>query len=267
MATSARYRGESRYKTWGRLFSPLSLFAGGEQGVWFDPSDLSTMFQDSAGTTPVTGVGQPVGLIRDKSGRGNHASQATTTMRPLLQQDGNGNFYLSFDGVDDGLVTAALNFSSTDKMTIVAGITDLSDAVFGMIAEFGVDSQPGTWYLGRTTLGEFNLARRASVAAQYTLTSAFPAPTSKVATAGFDFAASTEVTAQRVNGVASGSVGAADAGSGTFLTYTLSVGRRTAATSPFTGSIYGILVRGAASSAAQIAQAERFIGAKMGIAL
>ena len=44
-----------------------SLFANGEQGVWYDPSDLSTLFQDSAGTTPVTAVGQPVGLMLDKS--------------------------------------------------------------------------------------------------------------------------------------------------------------------------------------------------------
>ena len=51
----------------GGGFSPLSLFASGEQGAWYDPSDLSTMFQDSAGTTPVTADGQPVGLILDKS--------------------------------------------------------------------------------------------------------------------------------------------------------------------------------------------------------
>jgi len=50
----------------GGAFSPLSLFANGEQGLWYDPSDFSSMFQDSAGTTPVTAVGQPVGLILDK---------------------------------------------------------------------------------------------------------------------------------------------------------------------------------------------------------
>ena len=44
-----------------------SLFASGEQGAWYDPSDLTTMFQDAAGTTPVTGVEQPVGIILDKS--------------------------------------------------------------------------------------------------------------------------------------------------------------------------------------------------------
>lgn len=60
------------------------LFANGEQGVWYDPSDLSTLFQDAAGTIPVTGVEQPVGRMLDKSGRGNHASQATTTARPIL---------------------------------------------------------------------------------------------------------------------------------------------------------------------------------------
>ena len=48
-------------------FYPLSLFANGEPGFWLDPSDLSTMYQDSAGTTPVTAVEQPVGLILDKS--------------------------------------------------------------------------------------------------------------------------------------------------------------------------------------------------------
>ena len=48
------------------LFSPLSLFASGEQGVWYDPSDLSTMFTDTAGTTPAT-VGSAVGLLLDKS--------------------------------------------------------------------------------------------------------------------------------------------------------------------------------------------------------
>ena len=48
-------------------FSPASLFTGGVQGAWYDPSDYSTLFQDSAGTTPVTAVEQPVGLMLDKS--------------------------------------------------------------------------------------------------------------------------------------------------------------------------------------------------------
>ena len=63
-------------------FSPLSLFANNEPGWLYDISDLSTLFQDAAGTTPAV-VGQPVGLVRDKSGRGNHAT-AAGTKRPTL---------------------------------------------------------------------------------------------------------------------------------------------------------------------------------------
>ena len=66
-------------------FSPIALFASGEQGTWYDPSDWTTLFQDSAGTLPVTAVEQPVGKILDKSGNGNHASQSTTTSRPILR--------------------------------------------------------------------------------------------------------------------------------------------------------------------------------------
>jgi hypothetical protein len=80
-------------------FSPLDLFGSGEEGAWYDPSDLSTVWQDAAGTTPAT-AGDPVGRIDDKSGNGNHATQSTSTARPTLQTSG-GLYYLDFDGVDD----------------------------------------------------------------------------------------------------------------------------------------------------------------------
>lgn len=53
-------------------------------GALFDPSDLSTLYQDAAGTIPVTTVEQPVGKILDKSGNGNHATQSITASRPTL---------------------------------------------------------------------------------------------------------------------------------------------------------------------------------------
>ena len=43
------------------------IFRGGEQGFFYDPNDLSTMYRDAEGTAPVTDVGQPVGLLLDKS--------------------------------------------------------------------------------------------------------------------------------------------------------------------------------------------------------
>lgn len=86
----------------GRL-NPLSWFAAGEQGAWYDPSDLTTLFQDSAGTIPVTAVEQPVGLMKDKSGKSNHAFQATAGNRPTLSA--RVNTLLATDGFSGGILT------------------------------------------------------------------------------------------------------------------------------------------------------------------
>lgn len=47
-------------------FTPADWFLAGEQGIWYRSIDFSTLFQDSAGTTPVTAVEQPGGMILDK---------------------------------------------------------------------------------------------------------------------------------------------------------------------------------------------------------
>lgn len=101
-------------------WSPLRLFADGTQGLLLDPADLSSMFQDAAGTTPVTAAGQPVGLIRDKSGRGNHLSQATSSAKPILRQEANGRYYLEPDGIDD-LLSATFAIAPGNCTLIFAG--------------------------------------------------------------------------------------------------------------------------------------------------
>jgi hypothetical protein len=101
------------------VFTPASLFAGGIAGAWYDPSDLSTLFQDSAGTTPVTTAGQPVGLMLDKSGNANHATQATAAARPTYQTD-DVLHWLEFDGVDDTMAAASGVYFGEASTTVVA---------------------------------------------------------------------------------------------------------------------------------------------------
>lgn len=48
---------------WSR--EPLWLFGNGAKGAWYDPSDMSTLFQDQV--TPVTAMEQFVGIVLDKS--------------------------------------------------------------------------------------------------------------------------------------------------------------------------------------------------------
>jgi len=74
----------NRHSPATRSFNPASLFANGEQGWVYDPSSLATLFQDSAGITPVTTMEQPVGLQLDLSGRNNHRFQTTLANRPLV---------------------------------------------------------------------------------------------------------------------------------------------------------------------------------------
>jgi hypothetical protein len=69
------------YRNKIQLF-PKSLFDRGQKGVWYDPSDITTLYQDTTAITPVTAPGQSVGLMLDKSGNGFHATQAITASRP-----------------------------------------------------------------------------------------------------------------------------------------------------------------------------------------
>ena len=52
-------------------WSPFSLFSASEPGIWLDPSDFSTLFQDGFTEVPVTAVGQAIGFVGSKDQAGN----------------------------------------------------------------------------------------------------------------------------------------------------------------------------------------------------
>lgn len=101
-------------------WTPRALFTSGDAGCWYDPSDLSSMFQDSAGTTPAA-VNSPVGRINDKSGNGNYAVQATSGLRPLLKSSA-GLFWLEADGVDDFIQGAFTIVQPIDRISAIQEI-------------------------------------------------------------------------------------------------------------------------------------------------
>lgn len=69
-----------------RLTIAELLFSTGVQGAMYHPHDLSTLSQDSAGTTPVTAMEQPVGRMLDISGNVNHAFQGASGKRPVVSR-------------------------------------------------------------------------------------------------------------------------------------------------------------------------------------
>lgn len=119
-------------------WNPKSLFTTGTIGYWYDPSDITTLFQDNLGVTPVTASGQTVGRILDKSGNGNHATQATLAQRPTYIVNANGFSYLSFDGVDDNLVIPSLSLVGTEDLFLCFGAQRLSSTNFTALMNFGL---------------------------------------------------------------------------------------------------------------------------------
>lgn len=123
-------------------FSPLSLFSGGVVGVWFDPNDITTLFQDTAGTIPVTTTGQSVALMLDKSGNAKHATQATLAQRPtygIIPYGGVRNILIGTDtlstqSVSVGAIAQTLSFTGT-------GTVVLSGAFIGSLVGTGASNQ------------------------------------------------------------------------------------------------------------------------------
>lgn len=244
-------------------FSPASLFAAGEQGIWLDPSDFSTMFQDAAGVTPVTAVEQPVGRILDKSGRGNHATQPTATSRPILRQDAGGRYYLFFDGIDDSLVTGIIT-PGTDKVQVFAGVRNLRNGNNQIVLEAGTgDGNFALWAPLPFDNFSYAFASRGSAnAAAGAPLGAYVAPITSVLTGIGDI--SGDRATLRVN-AAQVAQSTADQGAGNYLPYPHNIGRRNNVSLPFSGHLYQLTARfGPNLTADQITQAETFFNGKTG---
>jgi len=132
-------------------FDPASLFAGGTEGAWYDPSDLSTLFQDSAGTTPVTVATNPIGYFGDNSGNANHATQATAAARPTYQT---GPARATLDKVDDRLSATVPTGGFTGTMVLA---TDQGTASYGVnipAGPYDIGGRGGQYFPGTALVGQ-----------------------------------------------------------------------------------------------------------------
>jgi len=247
------------------VFSPASLFANGEQGAWYDPSDFSTMFQDSAGTTPVTAVGQPVGLILDKSGNDTNAFQATAAARPLLQQDGNGKYYLDFGGVDDALATAVFSLTSVQTVSIWFG-SYISNSSPGFVYEFSPNGNTnvGSFNAYYNEVGDGGLTGRTNVGTQSGNTAvAVAIPNLSVYSMVHDGTVASPSVRSRRNGATYSNGGNNSAFPASFGTWALNVGSRQGGFH-LPGRLYSLIVRGAPSTEQEITDTETWVNGKTG---
>jgi hypothetical protein len=198
---------------------------------------------------------------------GNHATQATAASRPVLKQDTNGKYYLFFDGVDDSLSTGSIDFTSTDKMTVFAGVRKLSDAASGCCFESSVDTATNNGSFGcfapasaGTNKYQFG-SRGSTYAVAFTTNTLYNAPNISVVAGIGNISGDSSIL--RVNGTQA-ATSTADQGTGNYGNYPLFVGRRGGTSLPFNGHLYSLIIRGAQSTDAQIVSAETYVNSKTG---
>ena len=172
--------------------------------------------------------------------------------------------YLRFDGTDDFLVTPSINFTSTDKMTVFAGVRKLSDGVTGVVAELSSDINTNNQcftLLAPSISGSYRFFSKGTLLQGAGTGSFAPAPDTSVITGIGNI--SSDIVSSRRNGALL-ETNSTDQGAGNYGNYPLYIGRRNGTTFPFNGHLYSLIIRGAQSTAQQIANAEKYVAIKTG---
>ena len=176
--------------------------------------------------------------------------------------------FLSVDGTDDGMVTPSWDLTSTDKVTVVAGVRKLSDAATAVLLELSATttSNNGSFNIAAPSgIYEYGFTNGGSLRKDALLDSTtYAAPiTNVVTTIG---SIGTDTTTLRLNG-AQVAASAGELGTGTYGNYPLYLFRRGGTTLPFNGRFYGLSIIAAAINASELTALERFQATKTGVIL
>jgi hypothetical protein len=166
--------------------------------------------------------------------------------------------YIKPNGSNQFMQTNSINFTATDKMTLWAGVRKLSDAT-AIIAETSNDanSNNGSFFAYQLSAAGLRYGSRGTSTSIATFNNT--APITNVLTALSDIAG--DLTTLRLNG-AQVATSTADQGTGNYGNYPAYFYMRAGTAFPFNGHDYGSIARGAASTAAQIANGEAYINSK-----
>jgi hypothetical protein len=196
---------------------------------------------------------------------GNHATQATAASRPIYRDVG-GLRYLELDGVDDFLSTANIDFTGTDKMSVFAGLRKLTDGA-QMLVDLSADP---TTTSGSVALQTFNTGNavvyrsRGSAGLVDANGGVYATPATRV------LVGLSNINAPSVSLRSNGSTLAtavSSQGAGNYGNHPLYIGRRAGSSLAANMRFYGLIIRGALTSDANIAATERYLAAKTGVVL
>jgi hypothetical protein len=172
--------------------------------------------------------------------------------------------YLKFDGTDDSLSTASIDFSATDKMNVFAGIRKLSDANIGILLELSasVSANNGTFRFSaphNTASATYQFSSRGTIERAPISPTDYAAPVTNVIVGLGDISGDTATL--RINGSQVAET-LTDQGTGNYGNYPLFIGSRNSASLRLNARLYSLIIRGAQSTDAQIASTEAWVNGK-----
>ena len=246
---------------WYRCSISIATAASGTPniGIWPANANGSISYAGTAGSgILIWGAQLEVGSTAT-------AYQRVTTQFDVTQAGVASLSYLSFDGVDDSMVTSTIT-PGTDKVQVFAGVRKLSDAALGILCELSATTTTNDGVFRMTcpvsTTPSYGWFSKGTVSAAPVAATGFAAPITNVVTGIGDI--SGDVATIRVNGVVLQTI-TTDQGTGNYLAYPLYLGRRSGASNPFNGQMYSLIARfGANLTTPQISQWENFTNAKTG---
>jgi hypothetical protein len=175
--------------------------------------------------------------------------------------------YLKFDGVDDSLSTNSISFTSTDKMSMFAGVRKTNAVDSGVVALLIELSATST-----TNPGTIAVFAPNDLAAKYQFRSAGTAianaaegvsttPSTNVLTGLGNI--SGDLATLRLNG-AQVAQSTADQGTGNYGNYPLYIGRRGGSSLPFNGQLYSMVIVGKAVNSVELTVTEAYVNQQTG---
>jgi hypothetical protein len=205
--------------------------------------------------------------VTQKVLNGNHATQATSTKRPLYQTSG-GLHWLKGDGVDDALVTGSFAFGS-DAVSLLVGVSKLDDTA-RVLCEFSAN-----W---ASNVGSFAIVTGVDVATGYNFGArgTQTVSSSQVATVVNSGADTSVITCTADISLDSGNIYrnsvagtqvVYEKGTGDFGTYPLHLFARAGTSMYNNASIYPFILVNRVITAEERAAAESWVAAKTGVTL
>ena len=261
-ATAAVYTFSVNMKAGERNWAAISLYNASTYFAYFNLATGAVGSVTPGATSAITSIGNgwyrcSITLTLAAASCATSVWVASADNTYSYTGDGTSGIYIWGAQLETGSTATAFQNIGTDKMTVWAGNRSL--AATGMICELSanVSTNNGAFYLyDNQTNTRFDWVTKGTVTSNVQFSRV--SPITNILTGIGDISGDSAIL--RVNGTQAQST--TDQGTGNYGAYPLYIGARAGTSLYYNGRIYGLVIRGAQSSAAQISSTKTWLNLK-----